>query len=360
MCSSAECVVLLRDLANILMKASDMKLLTIHAYSVHPERTAGTASAPFGGPITMTPKIAAALREASTQSTVQRPIAVDLQVDPVTRTSEIRNLMLDFAFGGKPKADRAGNSFATRLAQAMDRRSYPCLFVVATTSEADKRSVTMWTFPQEEAFQFRGASERPSIELLTDIFSRTSRLRKAALFEGKNRKTDFIRGKVFDFQASSTSREVADFWIVRFLGRVLAIHGPTGTRHLARCLREAYEKTDGTDAKEQIYSAVIAVRQSHRPRWSLREFANQYLTGPAREAFLRAAPNEETVDSSFDFDRKTFDGTLNFRIFGLDTGVFVSSPLGEVGKSVVLSGTAQKVLHCEGTVVEEHLRKRHA
>lgn len=134
MCSSAECVVALQDLANILMKASDMKLLTVHAYSVHPERTAGTASAPFGGPITMTPKIAAALREASTQSTVQRPIAVDLQVDPVTRTSEIRNLMLDFAFGGKPKADRAGNSFATRLAQAMDRRSYPCLFVVAATS----------------------------------------------------------------------------------------------------------------------------------------------------------------------------------------------------------------------------------
>jgi hypothetical protein len=116
-------------------------------------------------------------------------------------------------------------------------------------------------------------------------------LRKAALFEGKNRKTDFIGGKVFDFQTSSQSREVADFWIVRFLHGVLAVHGPTGTRHLARCLHEAYEKTEGLDAKEQIYSAVIAVRQSRRPRWSLREFANQYLTGAAREAFVRAAPN---------------------------------------------------------------------
>ena len=242
----------------------------------------------------------------------------------------------------------------------MDRRSYPCLFVVAASGEADQRSLTMWTFPKEEAFQFRGAAERPSIELLSDIFSRTSRLRKAALFEGKNRKTDFIGGKVFDFQTSSQSREVADFWIVRFLHGVLAVHGPTGTRHLARCLREAYEKTEGLDAKEQIYSAVIAVRQSRRPRWSLREFANQYLTGAAREAFVRAAPNQETLDSSFDFDRKTFDDTLNFRIFGLNTGVFVSSPLGEVGKSVTLSGTTEKVLRCEGTVVEEHLRTRHA
>jgi hypothetical protein len=195
---------------------------------------------------------------------------------------------------------------------------------------------------------------------LSDIFSRTSRLRKAALFEGRNRKTDFIGGKVFDFQTSSQSREVADFWIVRFLHGVLAVHGPTGTRHLARCLHEAYEKTEGLDAKEQIYSAVIAVRQSRRPRWSLREFANQYLTGAAREAFVRAAPNQETLDSNFDSDRKTFDDTLNFRIFGLNTGVFVSSPLGEVGKSVTLSGTTEKVLRCEGTVVEEHLRTRHA
>jgi hypothetical protein len=242
----------------------------------------------------------------------------------------------------------------------MDRRSYPCLFTVAAAGDTDRRSVTMWTFPQEEAFQFQSASPRPSIELLTDIFSRTSRLRKAAVFEGKNLKTDFIRGKVFDFQTTSVSREVADFWIVRFLHGVLAIHGPTGTRHLARCLRAAYEKTEGIDAKEQIYSSVVAVRQSRRPRWSLQEFADHYLTGEARQAFVRAVPNQETLDSSFDFDRNTFDATLNFRIFGLNTGVFVSSPLGEVGKSVVLSGTRQKTLRCEGTVIEEHLRTRHA
>ena len=142
----------------------------------------------------MNAKLAAALQEASTQSTTQRPIAVDLQVDPDTRTSEMRDLMLEFAFGTKSKPDSAGEKLAAALSQAMDRRSHPCLFVVAASGDTDRRSVTMWTFPQEEAFQFRGASARPSIELLTDIFSRTSRLRKAALFEGKYRTTDFIRG----------------------------------------------------------------------------------------------------------------------------------------------------------------------
>jgi hypothetical protein len=337
-----------------------MKLFRVHAYSVEPERTANTGSAPFGGSITVTAEIARALQDAATQSTLQRPIAVDLQLDTNTRTSEVRDLMLAFAFEDKSKADAAGRNFAARLSHAMDLRSYPCLFVVAATKDGGHRTLTMWTFPREEAFQFQDASEGPSIELLSDIFSRTSRLRKAALFEGKERKTDFLAGKVFDFQAGSSHREVADFWIVRFLQAMLSIHASTGTRLLAKCLREAYEKADAPSELEQIYSAVVAVRHSRKPRWSLREFANHFLTGNARESFIAAAPNDETIDSSFDFDRGTFDTTLNFRIFGLNTGVFVSTPLGEVGKSVVVSGTTQKVLRCEGTVVEEHLRTRRA
>jgi hypothetical protein len=338
-----------------------MKLFKVHAYSVEPERTANTgSSSPFGGSITVNKEIARALEQAVTQSNLQRPIAVDLQVDTTTRTSDVRNHMLFFAFENKSKADSAGNGLAAKLSQAMDLRSSPCLFVVAALKDGDRRSLRMWTFPREEAFQFRGAAGRPSIQLLKDIFSRTSRLRKAALFEGENRKTDFIGGKVFDFQASSTSRDVADFWIVRFLGAVLAVHGPTGTRHLARCLREAFEKAQTATEQEQIYSAVMAVRHSHKSRWSLREFADHFLSGHTRQSFIGAAPNQETIDSSFDFDRAMFDSVLNFRIFGLNTGVFVSTPLGEVGKSVVVSGTTQKVLRCEGTVVEEHLRMRHA
>ncbi|SRR5216683_1105163 len=337
-----------------------MKLFRVHAYSVEPERTAETASSPYGGGITVSTEIERALEDAATQSSLQHPIAVDLQVDTTTRTSYVRDLMLVFAFGSKPKADAAGLGFAGRLSQAMDLRSSPCLFVVAASKDGPHRSLTMWTFPKEEAFQFRGSGGRPSIQLLSDIFSRTSRLRKAALFEGKNLKTNFIGGKVFDFQVSSTSRDVADFWIVRFLGAVLAIHGPTGTRCLARCLRTAYEKAQTPAEQEQIYSSVIAVRHSQRPRWSLREFADHFLKGHAWESFIKAAPNDETVDSSFDFDRGAFDSALNFRVFGLDTGVFVSTPLGEVGKSVVVSGTTQKVLRCEGRIVEEHLRTRHA
>ncbi len=312
---------------------------------------------PFGGSITVTAQIKTAFEDAASQSTTQRPIAVDLQVDATTRTSDMRDMIIDFTFGNKLKAEKAGSALAVQLSHAMDLRSSPCLYVVAASKDDRSRALTMLTFPREEAFQFRGAAGHPSIQLLTDIFSRTSRLRKAALFEGRDLRTDFIAGKVFDFQASSAARDVADFWIVRFLGAVLSIHGPTGTRQLARCLRTAYEEAKTPTEQEEIYSALIAVRASRRPRWSLREFANQFLTGDPRDSFLAAAPNRETLDSSFDFDRATFDDVLNFRIFGLNTGVFVSSPLGEVGKSVVLSGTTQRALRCEGTPFKRSRRR---
>ena len=38
-------------------------------------------------------------------------------------------------------------------------------------------------------------------------------LRKAAIFEGRNLRNEFLQGRVLDFQADKISQDVADFWI---------------------------------------------------------------------------------------------------------------------------------------------------
>jgi hypothetical protein len=55
-----------------------------------------------------------------------------------------------------------------------------------------------------------------------------------------------------------------------------------------------------------------------------------------------------------------FDATLQFRIFQHRTGVFVSSPLTEVGESVQITEGQERRLSCEGEIVDERLRTRHA
>ena len=94
----------------------------------------------------------------------------------------------------------------------------------------------------------------------------------------------------------------------------------------------------------------------------MREFARRYLTedGEAFKAFTRAVPNEESLDTLFDFQTAAFDEALQFRVFQLNTGVFVSSPLTEVGQSVQITEGRKKQLSCKGIIKEERLRTRHA
>jgi hypothetical protein len=114
-------------------------------------------------------------------------------------------------------AEAAAAELAARLSQAMENRSPACLFLAAgyrDSAAAPVREVTLWIFPRDDAFRFR--SRAHAIELLSDVFSRTSRLRKLALFDGRNLRTDFLEADVLDFQAGGIGG-VAEFWIERFL-----------------------------------------------------------------------------------------------------------------------------------------------
>jgi hypothetical protein len=80
----------------------------------------------------------------------------------------------------------------------MDLRSHACLLVCAAYQDGARRRVTLWTFPKDEALRLRHNRSGSSIDYLEDVFSRNSKLRKAALFEGQQRRTDFLTGRVLD------------------------------------------------------------------------------------------------------------------------------------------------------------------
>ena len=104
----------------------------------------------------------------------------------------------------------------------------------------------------------------------------------------------------------------------------------------------------------------MALPRSPRHRMTLRAVADDYLSGQARAAFESAMPNDVTLNATFDFSREEFDRVLHYRIFQLDSGVFVSSPLAEVGRSVRLTDAPKKRLTCAGTVAKEKVRTRNA
>ncbi len=339
-----------------------MELFRLHAYAVSPQRGADEVSEPEGGAVAINDQLRRTIDENLTSAHFDSRTIVDFHVDPTTRTNEIRDSILAFAFREPPRARAAALTLAERLASAMDLRSTPCLFIPAAFRDEDRRVVTLWTFPRDEAFRFRHRRSGPSIQVLTDVFSQTSRLRKAAKFDGRALRNHFLTGRVLDFQANHVSKDVADFWINRFLQCRFGLAGDAGTRLLARTVRKAYEECDERGDQEELYTAVMAMRRSPHKRLSLQDFADRYLArdGKAYSAFTSSIPNQESLSAVFEFQTEVFDTTLQFRVFQLDTGVFVSSPLTEIGESVQITQGRDKRLSCAGAIVEEHLRTRHA
>ena len=251
----------------------------------------------------------------------------------------------------------------------MDDRSPECLFLLAAyvEKESDKRRVALWIFPQDEAFRFTPGQEDNDIELLTEIFSRTSALRKMALFEGKNIATNFIKANVLDYQTGRAD-DVAGFWIRRFLEAVLSITPAAGTKVLADALKRASDADLSPAENQQVHSAALAIHTMPQTHWSLEEVANNFLSGKAREVFLATAENDATRTSTFELDRPALQRGLSFRNFRLPGDVWVSAPLDQVGDGKLVqvepgdgvdgeSGPGER-LRLEAEVIQDRLGSR--
>lgn len=338
-----------------------MTFFRIHAYEIVPQRTKQTKTAPVGGSLPAATDFANSLISLYSSSGLNRQAVVNFRATgaTATRQHDVRDLVMGFTFGSPQKAKSCAVKIATRLSNWMDDRSPASLLMLTGSDHGAKRRMTMWAFPQEEAFQFRASRGNARIKLLKDIFSRSSRLRKAATFEGQDRKTDFWNGKVIDLQASKLGT-TANYWTEDFLDCRWALAGKTGTRLLASHLRTAYESVDEQDDRDQIYNAMVAVRTSPTQSWSMTKFSSQFLTGEAKRLFDQGVPSE-LRNLSFKFDRTEFESKLNFRVFQLEDDVFVSAPFGTIGNSVTIKDGKKRILKCQGPVVDEKVRaRRHA
>jgi len=346
-----------------LMEGKQMRLFRICAYEVTPQRTSDTKSPPTGGAFPATDEIRQSLDSLLTSSKLAAQAMVDFRVDSrldlQRRQHIVRDLLISYAFRPAAKARTAALTLATRLSEAMDERSVPTLLMLTVFKDGSQRRMIMWAFPQEEAFQFRTSSRGAQIRLLTDIFSRSSRLRKAALFEGQDRITDFWSGRVLDLQSTAGFGQAANYWINTFLDCRFGLEGNAGTRLLVESLRRTYESLDEQADRDQLHSAMVAIRTSPKRTWSLKQFAGQYLQGEAKRVFVQSVPTEMR-NLSFKFQRDEFEKKLNFRVFRLEDDVYVSAPFATIGNSVKIEDGQQRKLRCEGVIVQEKVRARHA
>lgn len=333
-----------------------MNLLRIHAYQLWPQRTAKIRKPVVGGAYSITADIRTSLDDLFVKSGLIDEAVVDFRpTADGTTPHAVRQLIVDFTFGDDATAASSSKQLSDRLADSMDHRSPPSLLMLTSLEDLTRRRAILWAFPQESGFQLR----RSGIRLLKDIFSHSSRLRKAAMFEGKNRPSDFRSGRIIDLQAEGRSGTGADYWVDSFLDCQLALSGVTGTRQLATYLRQAHQSLSDPEDKDQVLATIIALRTSPRKSWSYKKVAAQFLSGKAKDAFLTRVPDVET-SLQFPFVQAEFESRLNFHVFKTENDILVSAPFGIDKSALTVSDTGERRIKVDDIVVDERVRARHA
>ena len=310
-----------------------MPVFRLYAYAVPANKNADPPTLVRGGALSDLSTLGEVVAATTSAVRTGQWTKLVLNVDPTSsnRESPVRTAILDLAFGGKDRADAdaAAEGLAERLSQMMDQRTDRCLLVIAASRDNDSREVTFWTFPRDDALQFSTGDEGPSVAVVQDAFSRQSHLRKAFTANGADQgPTSFLTGQAVDLVTGGTG-QLADYWIKDFLDAVLSVSEGEGSRTLARALRAAWDGTTDQSQREQFLDAAIGVRKSTRSRWSVKSFADEYLTGAAKALFLRTSEARKLRSEQFHFSLAAFDKIIKLRVLSLDNGIRVSVPFAE-------------------------------
>lgn len=337
-----------------------MNIVRTFAFQVTPLRTVSVSASPQGGLFDASEELRTLLDDLVRSSKLENKSLVDLLSDDdesAPYRSVIRDRISGVCFGDENDAATCASDIASKLSLSMDNRSAKqSLFVLVTYGDGKTRRAVMWLFPKEDVFRFEAGKRQPDVKLLTDVFSKSSSWRKAAVFTGCNNSNGFRSGRVIDVQAGKSEETAADFWIHLFLNARYAMDSKNATHQLVGFLKDAFQTAVG-DQREQLYAAVLAIPRAPDQDWTYKDVAEKYLDKKHRSAFLNRVP-AELQDSSFQLDKDIFESKLNTRVFETVEGVWISAPLSEIGSSVKVL-ESQNQITFKGTIKAEEMRARH-
>jgi len=275
------------------------------------------------------------------------------------RSCVARDLVKALAFADEPTADAASLDLARRLSRSMDQRTpLPHLLVMKANVASGSGETRLWAFPQDDAFRF-SVTDRPTLELLDQVFSRMSKLRKAAAFAGDDNDSDFLLGRVLDQQAGRQPTEVARYWVDFFLDCDFRMTPAQGTIMLAKALQAAISRQSDPEHRRELGVVAAFIPQAPPRQRSLEDIVEDLVPEHLRQEVLMSSPAPRLNAQPFTLEPTTFRTLVGSLIFQLDGGVIVTSPINLVDRGDGLDRPVKvdgSHLTCEGEIVNERYR----
>lgn len=258
-----------------------------------------------------------------------------------------------------------GRKLAHRLRDVSTGKSGLGLLFLLIGQEGGTHKIVISRFPADQGVVAERKKDSLEVAFLEQIFMKSAKTYKAALYKGKAIDSGFWDGHIVDRQIATSQNQVAHYWIRDFLLSDFMTTSKAGSKRLAIALKEASKSASTLQVKQEILAAITLAPNFYAKTVSIRELSTRLnLSAPARTAIESQFDNEALLTDTFILDSGEFQRNAAFAAVELDQGAvltapadrfdqcFKREPLHDVGNEERYRFTT------EGQIIDERLKSR--
>ncbi len=269
-------------------------------------------------------------------SLVERPFAiVPLKGRVSTMPELIAGLIAD-----RTQLVAASKDMARALYNAQRKVSNPGLLCVVIGKLASADCVVVLKLQYREGMQIHpmlttDGQQTFSATILDDLtLTEDARVFKAALFRAGGAGPDALEGLASDDQRRTGEGELADFFLVAFLGCDFAAEPDRMTRDFYEAASAFFDSLPDPEQRIEYRRALVATLLSPTPTIVASEFSEQFLRDGHKATFDALLREREAPLTAFDKDTTLIDNKLKRTRLRTTHGLTITGPPDEIAERV--------------------------
>lgn len=248
--------------------------------------------------------------------------SIQVQFRSDNQTNQMRTLLQNLLL--RPSLDETKALF-TNLATISTHVFGLALCFALLGHEGRTHSIYIARFPATEAIRTQ-LGKSLKVEIVKDIYMKSHRNYKAALFQDTSVRNGFWQGGVVDKQINNFQKEIANYWIFGFLQSDFLISGKSGSYMFAKAVGSLINKEKDPSKKDQLVALATLSSNFDTKTISLGGLCDRCnLSVELKEQLKAGLDNPQAYESEFVFDKQEFAKTVAFRSEYLDNGAILTA-----------------------------------
>ncbi len=199
-----------------------------------------------------------------------------------------------------------------------------CFFIIG--KKGNQTTIFICRFPAAEAIRTNLDENNFKVDVVKDIYLRSSKFYKSVLYQDESIKNGFWKGKAIDKQTNHKDREISEYWIKDFLKSDFEVTSKSGTATLALSLKDAIQKEEELDNKQQLISFSNMLMNHDSQNITINEQCNNFgMSEELKEKIKSNLKCKAFFDSRFTFDKEEFISQAVFRTVYMKNGAILSA-----------------------------------